>query len=92
MARPRALPMQLSPFWIQDCSAASENILLAATDMGLGSVWCRIHPQKRAEKRVSDILGLSEKQIPLNIIYIGHPDEEQSPRDQYKERNVHFVE
>lgn len=88
----RALPMQLSPFWIQDCSAATENILLAATDMGLGSVWCGIHPQKRAEKKVSDILGLSQKQVPLNIIYIGHPDEEQPPRDQYKKKNIHFVE
>ncbi|MDY5727179.1 MAG: nitroreductase family protein [Erysipelotrichaceae bacterium] len=79
----KALPFQMKEFWIQDCSAATENILLAATDMGLGSVWCGIHPQKRAEKKVSDILGLSEKQIPLNIIYIGHPDEEQSPRDQW---------
>ena len=43
----RALPSQLSPYWIQDCSAATENILLAATDLKLGSLWCGIHPQKR---------------------------------------------
>ena len=48
----RALPSQLAPYWIQDCSAATENILLAATDLGLGTVWCGIHPQKRAEERV----------------------------------------
>lgn len=87
----RALPMQLAPYWIQDCSAATENILLRAVDLGLGAVWCGIHPQKRAEKRVSEALGLSEKQIPLNIIYVGHPAEEPEPRDQYKEKNVHFV-
>ena len=73
----RALPSQLAPYWIQDCSAATENILLAATDLGLGTVWCGIHPQKRAEERVREALGLTEKQIPLNIIYVGHPDQVQ---------------
>lgn len=87
----RALPSQLSPYWIQDCSAATENILLAATDLKLGSLWCGIHPQKRAEQRVSEILSLTEKQVPLNIIYIGHPDEALEPRDQYKEANVHYL-
>ena len=87
----RALPSQLSPYWIQDCSAATENILLAATDLKLGSLWCGIHPQKRAEQRVSEILSLTEKQVPLNIIYIGHPDETLEPRDQYKEANVHYL-
>ena len=79
----RALPSQLSPYWIQDCSAA--------TDLKLGSLWCGIHPQKRAEQRVSEILSLTEKQVPLNIIYIGHPDETLEPRDQYKEANVHYL-
>ena len=71
-----ALPMQMADYWIQDCSAATENILLRATDLGLGAVWCGIHPQKRAEQKVAEILGLSKKEIPLNIILIGHPAEE----------------
>ena len=87
----RALPMQLADYWIQDCSAATENILLRVTDLGLGAVWCGIHPQKRAEKKVAEILGLSNKEIPLNIILIGHPDEEPEARDQYDEKRVHFV-
>ena len=87
----RALPSQLAPYWIQDCSAATENILLAATDLGLGTVWCGIHPQKRAEERVREALGLTEKQIPLNIIYVGHPDQVQEPRDQYKETYIHYI-
>lgn len=87
----RALPSQLAPYWIQDCSAATENILLAATDLGLGTVWCGIHPQKRAEERVREALGLAEKQIPLNIIYVGHPDQVQEPRDQYKETYIHYI-
>ena len=86
-----ALPMQLADYWIQDCSAATENILLRATDLGLGAVWCGIHPQKRAEQKVAEILGLSKKEIPLNIILIGHPAEEPEARDQYDEKRVHFV-
>ena len=88
----RALPMQLSPYWIQDCSAATENILLRVTDLGLGAVWCGIHPQKKAEENVRKCLDLSQKQVPLNIIWIGHPAQEQPPRDQYEEKCVHIIE
>ena len=87
----RALPMQLAEYWVQDCSAATENLLLRATDLGLGAVWCGIYPQKRAEQRLTDILGLTPKQIPLNIIFLGYPGEVPEPRDQYQERNVHWV-
>ena len=87
----KALPLQLSPFWIQDCSAATENILLKATDLGLGAVWCGVHPMKRAEKNVSEALSLSEKLVPLNIIHIGHPAEFPEPRDQYNEKKVHYI-
>jgi len=87
----KALPLQLSPFWIQDCSAATENILLRVTDLGLGAVWCGVHPMKTAEKNVREALSLPEKLIPLNIIHIGHPAENQEPRDQYNEKKVHFV-
>lgn len=87
----RALPMQLGDYWIQDCSAATENILLRAVDLGLGAVWCGIHPQKRPVERVRELLGMTEKQIPLNIIFLGYPGEVPEPRDQYQERNVHWV-
>lgn len=87
----RALPVQLSSYWIQDCSAATENILLRATDLGLGTVWCGIHPQKRAEKRVSEILDLNSKWIPLNIIWIGYPAENPEERTQYDSKRVHYI-
>ena len=87
----RALPLQLSEFWIQDCSAATENILLRVTDLGLGAVWCGIHPQKRPLKRVAEILDLPQKWIPLNIIWIGHPAEFPAPRDQFDEKRVHYI-
>ena len=88
----RSLPFKMSDYWIQDCSAATENILLRVTDLGLGAVWCGAYPQQRAVDKIRNILNLSEKQIPLNIIYIGYKAEEQEPRDQYDEKRVHIVE
>lgn len=73
----------LERFWIQDCSAATENLLLAANAMGLGSVWCGVHPIKRLEDAVSRILQLPNRVIPLNVVYVGYPDEEKPARTQY---------
>ena len=87
----KALPLKFSQYWIQDCSAATENILLRATDLGLGAVWCGIHPQDGAEDKVREILELPKKQIPLNVIFMGHPAEEPEARDQYDESRVHFI-
>ena len=87
----KALPLQFSSFWIQDCSAATENILLEATNLGLGAVWCGVHPMKTAEKNVREALSLPEKLVPLNIIHIGHPAEEPESRDQFNEKKVHYI-
>ena len=77
------VPQPLSSFWVQDCSAATENILLCATDLGLGTVWCGIHPNEGPVKKVREILDLKKNEIPLNIIWVGHPAEEPEARDQY---------
>ena len=87
----RTLPMGAGEYWVQDCSAATENILLRAADLGLGAVWCGIYPQKRGVDKVTKILELPEKHIPLNIIYIGHPDMKAEARDQYEEARVHYI-
>lgn len=87
----RTLPLQLAEYWIQDCSAASENILLRAADLGLGAVWCGIYPQKRAEKKVREALSLKEKQVPLNIIWVGHPAEFPEPGDWFDEKRIHYI-
>ena len=87
----KALPLQLSTYWIQDCSAATENILLRVTDLNLGAVWCGAHPQKRVEENIRKILNISEKEVPLNIIFIGYPTEECEPRDQYDNKKIHYI-
>lgn len=75
-------------FWIQDCSAATENILLAAAGMGLGSVWCGVHPVGMLEKAVAKALDIPKGVVPLNAVFIGHPAETKEPRTQYSAKNV----
>lgn len=76
-------------YWVQDCSAATENILLAATALGLGSVWLGVHPRSERVDVVRSVLGIPDAIIPLNLIAIGHPDEEKEARTQFDEENVH---
>ncbi|MEN6572643.1 MAG: nitroreductase family protein [Anaerolineaceae bacterium] len=77
-------------FWVQDCSAAMENILLAATALGFGSVWVGVHPVTLFVKRVSEVLNLPASITPLGLIYLGYPAEQKEPRTQYDARKVHW--
>ena len=77
-------------FWVQDCSAATQNILLAAVNLGLGTVWCGVHPVHNFTKRISEIFGLPRHVIPLNVIYVGYPDEEKPARTQYDPDRVYW--
>lgn len=77
-------------FWQQDCSAATENILLAATSMGLGAVWIGIHPVHLFERQVKSILNLPAGVTPLNLIMVGHPAEVKEARTQYDAKRVHW--
>ena len=77
------------PFWVQDASAASENILLAANALGLGAVWCSGYPGEAKCAAVSKAVGLPSYVQPLSIICIGHPAEAPTPKDKWKAENVH---
>ena len=88
----RTLPPPISDYWIHDAGAACENILLRATMLGLGSCWCGVHPQKRVMEKVSQALGLSDKQVPFAMIKIGYPDESHPAHQGYDKKRVHFVE
>ena len=88
----RALPGPTKRFWVQDCSAATENILLAASGSGLGAVWVGVHPIGPFVTSVRRALSLPKHVAPLCVIYVGHPAEEKEPRSQYDERRVHWQE
>ncbi len=78
-----------SRYWVQDCSAATENLLLAVTALGLGAVWLGVHPREERVAPVRRVLGIPESVVPLNLLSIGHPAEEQEARTQYDEARVH---
>jgi nitroreductase len=82
--------MNVAPdYWIQDCSAATENILIAVTALGLGAVWLGCHPRPERVAAIRKILGIPEHFGVLSLLSIGHPAEEKEPRTQYDESRVH---
>ena len=79
-------------FWIQDCSAATENILLAAHAQGLGAVWTALYPMEERIQPVSEALKLPDTLIPLCTVVIGYPAEQPEPKDKWKPENVSYNE
>lgn len=77
-------------YWVQDCSAATENILIAAAGMGLGAVWIGVYPYPSKIKPLAEALGIPESVIPLSIVMLGHPAETKEPRTQYDEHRVYW--
>jgi len=75
--------------WVQDCSAATENLLLAVAALGLGAVWLGVYPEEDRAAAICKVLRIPESIVPLNLISIGHPAEEKEPRTQYDEVRVH---
>ena len=79
-----------SGFWVQDCSAATENLLIAAQAKGLGAVWLGIYPVKERVYALQNLLRLPEDIIPLSLVPVGYPGEEKPPINRYDESRVHF--
>lgn len=90
--RERTLSKRDNDFFIQDCSAAIENILLRATSLGLGTVWCGILPMEIVYKNTKEVLNLPDNIEPLGMIHVGYPNEEKAERTQYNEHYVHIEE
>lgn len=75
--------------WLQDCSAATQNILLAAHAKGLGAVWLGIFPDADRVKGMQTLLSMPDDIRPVSLVAIGHPRSVPSPADRYKEDRVH---
>jgi nitroreductase len=76
-------------FWVQDCSAATENILIEACELGLGAVWVGVYPNEQRVTALSKLVSLPEKIIPLSLVPIGYPAEHKQPSGRYDESRVH---
>jgi nitroreductase len=70
-------------YLLQDCSAAIENLLLAAHAQGLGACWVGIHPGEPLIKRAKELLSLPASFVPVAVISLGQPGEEPPPRTRY---------
>jgi nitroreductase len=80
---------QISEWWVQDCTAATENILIAVATLGLGGVWVGCHGRPEREAAVRSVLGIPERIGVLSLLSIGHPAEEKEARSQYDPDRVH---
>lgn len=77
-------------FWPQDCSAATENILIRATELGLGSVWCGVYPDEERINGLKKLFSLPKNIIPFSVIAIGYPAEEPKPVEKFKPERIHY--
>ena len=85
----RFLSDEDSTLWIQDLSAASENILLAAHAIGLGGVWTCLYPHTDRIEAASRILRIPQGIIPFNLIPVGYPEKDHVPMDKWHPDRVH---
>lgn len=76
--------------WFLDCSAAAQNILLAAESMGLGAVWTAAFPYPDRMKIVQETLKLPQHILPLTIIPIGYPQTQAQPKDKFNKAQIHY--
>ncbi|MEW5821815.1 MAG: nitroreductase family protein [Cyanobacteriota bacterium] len=77
-------------YWVQDCSAATQNILIAIQALGLGGVWLGVYPRETRVVEFRKLLEMPEEIIPFALIPIGYPDEYLPPAVRYDESRIKF--
>ncbi|MDE6654581.1 MAG: nitroreductase family protein [Muribaculaceae bacterium] len=86
----KAIEGEGETYWIQDVSAATENLLLAAHALGLGAVWTGLYPISDRVKGVQKALGMPDSIVPLAVVPVGYPAMDQSPKDKWDSAKVHY--
>jgi nitroreductase len=76
-------------YWVQDCSAAVENMLIEITSLGLGSVWLGVYPRADRVSYLQKYFSLPESIVPFAIIPVGFPAQELPPSNRYNESRIH---
>lgn len=77
-------------YWVQDCAAATQNILLQARHMGLGTCWLGIYPREERVEGLKELLGLPARVMPLALIAVGYPAEEKGPSNRFNPDKIHI--
>ncbi|MDR2599240.1 MAG: nitroreductase family protein [Oscillospiraceae bacterium] len=89
-----ALPQegQMEGYFAQDCGAATQNILLEAVAMGLGTCWCGVYPREERMPSIAEIFDIKAPKIPYCVITVGTPDENPSPRGFFEAEKVQYID
>jgi len=77
-------------FWVQDLAAATQNMLLAAHALGLGSVWVGVHPREQRVADLRKVIPLPERIVPFALLPVGYPGEEKASRDRFSSSRIHM--
>jgi nitroreductase len=78
--------------WVEDTCMATQNLLLAATAIGLGGVWISLYPKKKHQRYVREMLDIPDRVGVLCVLALGHPAEKKTARTQYDAQRVHQEE
>jgi nitroreductase len=76
-------------YWVQDCAAAVENLLIEAVQLDLGAVWLGVYPLDERVQGLRRLLGMPDDVIPFAVVAVGHPAENKRPADRYDPARVH---
>ncbi len=76
-------------YWVQDCSASIQNILLQVVEMGLGAVWCGVYPRENRMEAVRGLLDIPDNILPLALIPFGYPAVEPTPKNHFNPDRIH---
>jgi nitroreductase len=80
---------QVPGYWVIDCSAAVENLLLAAHALGLGAVWTGVYPQQERVEGFRRMFGLPKNVIPHSLIPLGYPAEQPPQEERHRPERIH---
>ena len=73
-----------------NCGAATQNILLAVHDLGLGAVWLGVYPRKERMEPLSKLFSLPENITPVSLVAIGYPAESKNTPDRFMIERIHY--
>lgn len=85
----RTSDLAASVFWPQDCAAATQNILIAANALGIGSVWLGVYPHDELIEKTRELFNIPENISPFSFVALGRPAEEKRPSDRFATDRIH---
>jgi nitroreductase len=77
-------------YGVIDCSAATQNILLAAHALGLGACWIGICPRKNRMDALRSIFHLPKNIVPFAVVSLGYPAETKSQPKRFRSDRIHY--